>query len=1091
MLVLAVLSQLCCVGALAADSTEKPVYKNFVIYGDSLCLGFSTETASMADADTYDIEANLLRAAQSAGFRHCYPTQFALRVGIDTFSDLSYANGDVFNFRTETEWNDVYNFGICAAWSSDILEILTDPFYLYQYASANYGKDDTYVLPEAYTGTRFVVDTEAEGYDAANPSTWTYLTGEEYIDHYEDIFDWWTGQMVSTPIFKTEEYTLPAGTEIPVAFESVMYGMPYLVLNSIISEKYFFVSEHCLDGNGDFLDRNGDGVVDNTDILFYPTTIVQTGWGPQYFPNTAEYGATLGRAIQNPQFTKYYYDLVTTAAKEGDLIALAMGNNDIYHSFMPYQQSSSSMLCNLIYWLTYALQMNFTVSDILQMMDDPMWQSVIFGGSNPFDAGGVTFLADEGGQPGVGFALPLGDGEPTGSALLAGLTSLVNMEEIDALLNLYSSENVTAYLKSTVDAYKENYEATIRRILELKQDRSELVLVGYYNPFGLINYLTMLSLAAQNGQLLDHLEEDFSVIGALLQAIIGTPEQWQDINQMDEAQLAAYTANAETEMTAFLNSLGSLNLEDPAVDQALTNLIVDLSFPISVLLVGRALDETYTGMNEFLVEMAEKYDLAYVDVSDAPSSGRYDPHPTEYGHAWIADRLYETVVPEITATISPASTGRGALTPLGNKEFRLRDSQTYRFLANDGSDVSAVFIDGKKLDRDAFSSVYANGQYTFEKIMARHCITIQFDNDPSGTSKYAVNVLGSYAKYGAGEGLYKAGDTVHISAGALEGFEFTGWLTEGVELDDTMSINATFVMPENDVTAIATWKVVEEEPDTPPTYIVIDNTVDMYDLNFVTNGGTAIPTYSKRAGTVIDLDAFTTIRGGYRLEGWYLDEGLTRPVSRLTLNSNTTVYAKWKSRDESNITTVLPFTDVSKDEWYYNDIAYVYDLGIMSGTSDTTFEPEVTMTRGMVATMLYRLEGEPAVTGDSPFADVEKGAYYEKAVTWAAQNDVVEGYGDGNYGPNDCITREQMATIMYRFARYKGYDITARANLSQFTDAADISDYAVVPFSWANANGLVTGLPDRTLQPAGDATRAQAAAILHRFCDWLVLESKT
>jgi len=1088
LLVLAVLSQALCIGVFAAGDAKKPVYKNFVIYGDSICLGFSTEAASMADASTYDIEENLLRAAQGADYRHCYPTQFAHRVGIDTFSDLSYADGDRFDYLAETEWNDVYNFGICAAWSSDIRELLTNPYYVYEYASANYGKGDTYVLPDDYTGIRYVVDTAAEGYDPANPATWIYLTGEEYIDHYEGMFDWWTYQWVNVPVYKTEEYSLPAGTEITVAYDIEMYGIPYLTLNSIITEKYFYVSEHCLDGYGKFIDTNSDGEIDNTDIIFYPVTAyLNPMLGLQYIPNTEEYGAALGKALPNPQFTKYYFDLSTTAARQGDLIALAMGNNDIYHSFMPYQQSSDSILCTLVYWLTYALQMNYTVGDIIQMLEDPTWQSMLFGGNIPFSAEGSEADAAEA-DPAPAEPPAGEDGQAPSGSLLAGL---INADEINALLNLYSSENVTAYLKDTVEAYKENYEATILRTLELKQEKAELVLIGHYNPFGMINYLTMLSLAAQNGQLLEHLGGDLSIIGTLLQAIIGTPEQWENINQMDENELIEYTESANSEMASFLASLKNLDLSDPNVNQALTGLIVDLSFPISVLLVGEALADTYAEMNDFLVEMAEKYDLAYVDVSDAPCSGRYDPHPTEYGHAWIADRLYETVVPEITASVSPASTGKGVLNPQGNKEFRLRDSQTYRFLADEGSDISAIFIDGQMLDKDEYSAVYADGKYTFEKIMAKHSITLQFDDDPTGARKYAVNVLGSYAKYGAGEGMYKAGDTVHISAGALEGFEFTGWQVDGVELDDNMSIVAAFEMPENDVTAIATWKVVEEEPESTPSTPTVGQTTRWYELSFETNGGTAIPAYSKKSGTAVELDAFLSIRSGYKFGGWYLDKALTEPVSKVTLDKNITVYAKWTDETQTNADPKLPFIDVKQDDWFHNNVAYVYGKGIMKGTGSVTFGPGIDMTRAMVVTILHRLEGEPAVSGEAPFDDVRgTGDYYEKAVTWAAGNDIVNGYGNGKFGPNDHITREQMAAIMYRYASFKKFDVSARENLSKFTDAASVSEYALVPMSWANAIGLIAGMPDMTLQPGGNATRAQAAAILHRFCDWMAPADK-
>ncbi len=1034
-LMLTLLIQWSCIGAFAAGEEGEPVYKNFVILGDSLCLGFSTEEASMADVDTYDIEANLLRAAQSDDYKHCYPTQFANRVGIDTFSDISYTNGERWDYREETQWNDVYNFGICAAWTRDIKELLSNPYYLYQYANVNYDKDDTFVLPEDYTGTRRLVDTAAEGYDVADITTWVYLTGEEYQD-------------------QMEEYTIPAGTAIKVAYEMDMWGTTYLMLNPIIAEKYYYVSEYCLDGESGFIDDKP---------IYYPTKEMFSWYGNMYVPDTETYGAKLGQAVQNPQFTKYYYEIATTTVENGDLIALAMGNNDIYHSFMPYQQSSDSMLCRLVYWMTYALQMNYSIGDIMNMMNDPMWQQIIFGDSMPEGSGRSSASTTR---------EAVREDAPAENPF--SLSGLISAEEINALLELYSAENVTAYLKDTVAEYKVNYEATIRRVLELKKDRSELVLIGHYNPFGMINYLTMLSEAVQNGQLFDHLSGDMAMIGTLLQAIIGTPEQWEEINDMDEEELAAYAEAAGSEMDQFLSILGSLDLSDPETSTALTRLVTDLSFPLSVLLVGNALSDTYAEMNDFLQEMSEKYDLPYVDVSDAPSSGRYDPHPTKYGHKWIADRLYETVVPQINASVSPASTGDGTLTPLGSREFRLRDSQTYRFLAADGSDISSIFIDGQQIDKEEFASVYASGSYAFENIMKSHSITVQFDVDSDHARKYPVNVLGSYAQYGAGEGMYKAGETVTISAGALDGFEFTGWRAEGAELEDPSSVVTTFEMPANGVTVTATWKAVKDNPKPTTHYVTVESKT--YNLSFETNGGTTIPTYTKKGGTVIDLNAFFTTREGYTFDGWYSDKELTKKVTSVELTQNTTVYAKWAAKKAP-----FPFNDVKKEDWFYNEVRSIYNRGLMNGTSANTFSPDMTTTRGMIVTILYRMEGEPAVTDQNPFSDVKAGSYYDKAITWGAANGIIRGYGNDKFGPDDNITREQMAAILFRYASFKGYDVSARANLSGFHDSGKIGGWAENAMRWAYGKNLIKGVGNDLLDPQGEATRSQVATILYRF----------
>jgi hypothetical protein len=176
-----------------------------------------------------------------------------------------------------------------------------------------------------------------------------------------------------------------------------------------------------------------------------------------------------------------------------------------------------------------------------------------------------------------------------------------------------------------------------------------------------------------------------------------------------------------------------------------------------------------------------------------------------------------------------------------------------------------------------------------------------------------------------------------------------------------------------------------------------------------------------------------------------------------------------------------PFTDVKKSDWFYDAVQYVYDNGLMDGTENNTFSPKVTTSRGMLVTILWRLEGKPTVSG-TVFPDVASGQWYTNAVLWASANGIVEGYDNGKFGPDDTLTREQMATILYRYASYKGYDVTASADLSKYTDAGRVSSYAATALSWANATGLVTGMTDTTLVPKGSAIRAQAATILMRFC---------
>ena len=181
----------------------------------------------------------------------------------------------------------------------------------------------------------------------------------------------------------------------------------------------------------------------------------------------------------------------------------------------------------------------------------------------------------------------------------------------------------------------------------------------------------------------------------------------------------------------------------------------------------------------------------------------------------------------------------------------------------------------------------------------------------------------------------------------------------------------------------------------------------------------------------------------------------------------------------------MPFADVENTDWFYDAVEYVYDNGIMSGTGDTTFSPDIATTRSMIVTILHRMEGTPSANGEG-FADVPAGQWYTNAISWASANGVVSGYGNGMFGPNDPITREQMAAILYRYVQYKEYDHAATGDVSAFADFSQTSDYAVEALNWATGEGLISGVGNNMLDPTGSATRAQAAMILMRFCEQVI-----
>lgn len=258
--------------------------------------------------------------------------------------------------------------------------------------------------------------------------------------------------------------------------------------------------------------------------------------------------------------------------------------------------------------------------------------------------------------------------------------------------------------------------------------------------------------------------------------------------------------------------------------------------------------------------------------------------------------------------------------------------------------------------------------------------------------------------------------------------------------------------------------------------------VTYYTLRFETGGGSDIPSVQGTYNTYIDLTKYVPAWRGHAFIGWYSERSLTNKISGVYLTKDMTVYAGWRV-DENPGTGVNPFTDISEKDWFYGDVMFVYENGLMLGTSKTLFSPHGTAMRGMMATILWRMEGSPVPKGKNSFTDVEAGKWYADAITWTAENGIFAGYGKDKFGPDDPITREQLAAIFYRYADYKGYDLTVKGDLDKFKDADKITDYAKTAMQWAVGSGLVNGKSGNLLDPQGTATRAEIAAMLHRFIE--------
>ena len=267
----------------------------------------------------------------------------------------------------------------------------------------------------------------------------------------------------------------------------------------------------------------------------------------------------------------------------------------------------------------------------------------------------------------------------------------------------------------------------------------------------------------------------------------------------------------------------------------------------------------------------------------------------------------------------------------------------------------------------------------------------------------------------------------------------------------------------------------EPEPEEPdPLPIIMFNS-----LTFDTNGGTAVSTVRSMQWSTIDLSSYTTEKEGYVFTGWYLDAECTKPCDKVTMDSNITVYAGWEKIAE------FPYTDVTSDEWFFDDVRYVWDNGLIDGVTEDTFEPEANVTRAVLIEALWRAEGRPEAESAGLFTDVAEDNAFAGAIAWAKETGIANGYDDGRFGIDDVVTREQTAAFLYRYAQYKKMDVSVGedTNILSFDDIDTASEYAIPALCWACGADILRGDGNGCLRPADTVTRAELSAQLNRLIE--------
>jgi uncharacterized repeat protein (TIGR02543 family) len=355
-----------------------------------------------------------------------------------------------------------------------------------------------------------------------------------------------------------------------------------------------------------------------------------------------------------------------------------------------------------------------------------------------------------------------------------------------------------------------------------------------------------------------------------------------------------------------------------------------------------------------------------------------------------------------------------------------------------------------------------------------------------------------------GSGSYTAGTTVNIYAGNRSGYTFTGWTSSDVTITGASSKNASFTMPAKNVTIKANWSYNSGSgggggSSSSSTNATLSDTKAEFDKNegddlkvTLKSGSYSLRSIKNGSYTLREGRDYTISGRTVTIKASYLDSlkegkysltfdmnGGTDPVLTIIVTDTTETDPQ---EEKPPVEETVNFEDVKSSDWFYDAVNYVYNAGLMKGNSDTTFAPYADTTRGMIVTILHRLEGTPKANTANSFTDVGSDKYYTDAVAWASNNRIVSGYGDGIFGPENSITREQLAVILMNYAKYKGYDVSMRTDLSKFADGESVSPWAKEAMSWANAVELIRGSQNQ-LMPTGNAQRSQVAAILQRFLE--------
>lgn len=467
------------------------------------------------------------------------------------------------------------------------------------------------------------------------------------------------------------------------------------------------------------------------------------------------------------------------------------------------------------------------------------------------------------------------------------------------------------------------------------------------------------------------------------------------------------------------------------------------------------------------IELPEYIAPSY-GISVSPGTLNFESKTVGYTEAPAAQTVTITNTDNQTVTVTlPTSTKYTitAVTGFANSTATLAPNETVTFTVQPitglgvGDHSQMLTISGS----DSISTS-ENVALSFE-VLDTYTLTINLNGGSGG-------IIG---------GEYPAGEVVNIDAGSRSNYRFDGWTSSnGGGFADASSASTTFTMPAADTTITATWSYNGGGGGSSYDYYTITASAG--------TGGSISPSGSVSVREDTDKTFTITPDSGYHISDVLVDGKSVGAVTSYTfedVQKKHTIEAVF-AKDNPDTGVNNPFTDVHPDDWFYEAVMFVYQNNLMNGTSATTFSPNDATTRAQIATIFYRMAGSPAVENTNPFTDVPYGQgtdWYYDAVLWVQQNGIMQGYGNNLFGPNDPVTREQLAMIFYNYANYKGYDTIAGGDLSGFTDAGDLSPWAQEAMKWAVGSGVMSGKGNEIFDPQGIATRAEIAAMLQNFVE--------